>query len=132
MGRQHGRFGRVYIDQAGGGSASPLPFVAKWTADFKTDFPEVTALGDTNKVRVAGLPDSIGTFNGWYDDASAQTYTAAVDGLSRKFYLYPSLNNAGTYFFGTVYVDASFGGGEGEAISMSANWVAASSIVKVG
>jgi hypothetical protein len=106
--------------------------VAKWTADFVTDFVEVTALGDVNKVRVAGLPDSKGTFAGFYDDASRQTYTAAVDGLARNFYLYPSLLNPGTYFFGQVFADWSSSGGSGEAIAMSGNWVAASAMSKQG
>ena len=117
---------------AGGGSAAPLPFVAKWTADFTTDFIEVTALGDVNKVRVAGLPDSKGTFSGFYDDATAQTYTAALDGLQRNFYLYPSILNIGTYFFGAILADFTTTGGVGEALAMSANWVAATAISKVG
>ncbi len=132
MGRQHGRNGRIYIDIAGGGAASPLPFVAKWTADFVTDFVEVTALGDANKVRVAGLPDSKGTFSGFYDDATKQTYTAAVDGLARNFYLYPSLLNPTTYWFGQVFADYSASGGAGEAIAVSGNWVAATAISRVG
>lgn len=132
MARQHGKNGRIYFDVAGGGSASPLPFVAKWTADFSTDFVEVTSLGDTNKVRVAGLPDSKFTASGFYDDSTQQTYTAASDGLSRKFYLYPSLLNPGTYFFGTVYADYSMTGGVGEAIACSFNAVAATSILRVG
>lgn len=132
MARNHGRNGRVYIDVVGGGSAAPLPFVAKWTADFKTDFVEVTALGDANKVRVAGLPDSQGTFSGFLDDATAQTYTAAVDGLARKFYLYPSILSTGTYWFGTVLADMSASGGVAEANAFSGTWVAASAISKVG
>lgn len=132
MARIHGRNARLYFDVAGGGSAAPLAFVSKWTADFKTDFPEVTALGDVNKVRVAGLPDSQGTINGFYDDATAQTYTAASDGLARKFYLYPSNLNTGQYWFGTVFADFSVSGGVAEASAISGSWVAASAISKVG
>lgn len=132
MARQHGKNGRIYFDVAGGGAASPLPFVAKWTADFTTDFVEVTALGDVNKVRVAGLPDSKFTATGFYDDSTKQTYTAAVDGLARNFYLYPSLLNPATYFFGQVFADYSTTGGVGEALAMSFNAVAATAISRVG
>jgi hypothetical protein len=132
MARQHGKNGRVYFDVVGGGSAAPLPFVAKWTADFAVDFVEVTALGDTNKVRVAGLPDSKFTASGFYDDSTKQTYTAASDGLARNFYLYPSILNVGTYWFGQVFADFSTTGGVGEAIAMSFNAVAATAISRVG
>ena len=47
-------------------------------------------MGDQNLIRVAGLPDASGDFSGFYDTVTAQTYTAATDGLPRNFYLYPS------------------------------------------
>src|ERR1700761_2213001 len=99
--RVSGRKGRVYIAIASGGSASPLPFVAKWSLSAATDQLDVTAMEDTNKTYVSDMPDASGDFSGFYDDATDQTYTAASDGLPRKFYLYPSLDDAGTYFFGT-------------------------------
>ena len=58
MARLHGRNGRVYLALASGGTAEPLAFQAKWSMNFSTDKAEVTALGDTNKVYVAGLPDA--------------------------------------------------------------------------
>ena len=64
MARIAGRNGRVYIDVAGGGNASPLPFVAKWTLNAVTDKTDVTAMGDGSKVYVAGLPDASGSFSG--------------------------------------------------------------------
>jgi hypothetical protein len=37
---------------------------------------------------------------------TVQTYTAAVDGLARKFYLYPDVTNTpGQYFWGTIFPD---------------------------
>jgi hypothetical protein len=88
--RIHGRNGRVYMALAPFGTAEPLNFQAKWSISFATDKAEVTALGDSNKVYVAGLPDASGDFSGFYDDGTVQTYTAATDGVARKFYLYPS------------------------------------------
>lgn len=99
---------------------------------FATDKFDVTCLGDNNKVYVAGLPDASGDFSGFFDDSTAQTYTAAVDGLPRKFYLYPSTTVATTYFFGTVLPDFSVDAEVSGAAKMSVSWSAATSVVKVG
>jgi hypothetical protein len=112
--------------------ASPIPFFATWSINFATDKAEVTAMGDDNKIYVSGLPDASGQFSGFYDDATAQTYTAATDGLARKFYLYPSILTNSQYFFGTVLADFSVDGGVGDAVKVSASWSAASVIAKVG
>ena len=132
MARIAGRRGRVYIGIASAAVASPLPFVATWSLNATTDKFEVTALEDTSKVYVAGLPDASGTFAGFYDDATAQTYTAASDGLARNFYLYPSLLNTGQYWFGTVLPDFSVDGDVGGPVKMSASWSAATPVQKVG
>jgi hypothetical protein len=116
-------------------SAEPLPFYASWSISFATEKAEVTAFGDGNKVYVAGLPDASGEFSGFYDTATAQTYTAAVDGLARKFYLYPSNTGspgAGQYFFGTILPDFSVNATVSGAAEVSASWNAASAIAKVG
>ncbi|MDG4784431.1 hypothetical protein O7626_00525 [Micromonospora sp. WMMD1102] len=133
MARLHGRRGRVYMGIASDtAEASPLPFIATWSMNFVTDKQDVTAMEDTNKVYVAGLPDASGEFGGFYDDASAQTYTAATDGQPRKFYLYPDRSTNTKYFFGTVLPDFSVNAGVSAAAAISASWNAASSIVKVG
>ena len=131
MARIHGRNGRVYVAIASGAEASPLPFIATWSINFATDKAEVTAMGDSNKVYVAGLPDASGEFSGFYDDATNQTYTAAVDGVARKFYQYPNQTDTTKYFFGTVLPDFSVNGGVGDSVQVSASWNAASSIVRV-
>jgi hypothetical protein len=116
-----------------GGTAEPIAFLAGFTFDQNTDTAEVTAYGDANKVYVSGLPDASGGMKGWYDDATVQTYTAAIDGQPRKFYQYPDIvNTPGQYWFGTILVDFSMASGVSDALSFSANWKAASSIAKVG
>lgn len=133
MGRFAGRNGRIYLDIAGGGSASPLPFIAKWSVKFATDRFEVTAMGDTNKVYVAGLPDASGDYSGWMDNATKQTYTGAVDGLARAQYIYPDLTNTpGLYMFGTALVDFNVDGDVGGAVALSSSWSAASTWARVG
>jgi hypothetical protein len=133
MSRRHGRNGRLYAGITSAGTAEPIAFLSTFTIDFSVDFIDVTALGDTTKTYVAGLPDSQGTFGGFWDDATQQLYTAASDGVARKFYLYADASNAaGVYWFGTALFDFSVASGVDQAVQVSGNWRAASSITKVG
>jgi len=132
MSRLAGRNAAVYLGLASGGTATPVAFQASWSINFTTNKIDVTAFGDTTKIYVAGLPDASGQFAGWYDDATVQTYTAATDGVARKFYLYPTTSNTAQYFFGTVFPDMTVETAVDGAISVSASWAAGSPIVKVG
>lgn len=132
MARISGRRGRIYIAVTSNGTPAPLPFVATWSLQASTDKIDVTTTDDTTKVYVAGLPDAQGQFAGFYDSATAQTYTAAADGVARGFYLYPDLNQVATYFWGTVLPDFSIDGDVAGAVKMSASWAASTPILKVG
>ena len=133
MARRHGRNGRVYMSLASGGTAEPVAFIKSFSFNANTDKADVTAFGDSGKVYVAGLPDSSGQFGFWYDDATVQSYTAAVDGIARKFYLYPdTVNAAGQYWFGTIFPDFAITSAVDAAIEGTCNWNAASAIAKVG
>lgn len=133
MARISGRNGRVYLGIASSAAtAEPLPFVATYNINFSTTKIDVTAMGDDNKVYLSGLRDAAGAFNGFYDDSTAQTYTAATDGAPRKFYLYPSTGNTGQYFFGQIIADMNIDASVDGATAMSANWSAYSIISKVG
>jgi hypothetical protein len=103
--------------------------LSDWTINMTVDKVDVTAMGDQQKVYVAGLPDAAGDFSGWYDDATSQTYISARDGLSRNFYLYPNATgDPSDYFFGTIFPDFSVAGGVGAAVSIKSAWNAASVI----
>lgn len=131
--RRHGKNSRLYASITSAGTAESIAFIQKWSIDFSVDFPEVTALGDVNKIRVAGLPDAQGQFNGFYDDGTAQLYTAATDGVLRKFYLYTDIvNDAAQYWFGTAFFSFHVDGAVGDPLAVSGNWVAASTITKIG
>lgn len=127
--REHGRAGVVYmgITQSAGVSAvaTPVGFLTDWTVNKNTDKVDVTAMGDSNKIYVAGLPDATGDFNGWYDFFTPQTYVAAGDGIPRNFYLYPNAANASDYFYGIILPDFSAAGGVSAAVSFKASWNAA-------
>ncbi len=132
MARIHGRNGRVYMSLTSGGMAEPVAFLTTWTLKASTDKVDVTSFGDSNKIYVAGLPDASGDFSGFYDDSTVQTYTAATDGVARKFYLYPSTSNTGQYWFGTILPDFEVDGSVSGACAVKAAWNAASVIQKVG
>jgi hypothetical protein len=133
MARVSGRRGRIYLGIASDtASAEPLPFIASWSLSAESDKIDVTAMGDANKVYVAGLPDASGEFSGFYDDATNQTYLAAIDGLPRKFYLYPNTLVATQYFFGTILPDFQVNAEVSGAVEVSASWSAATTISKVG
>ena len=131
MARLHGRSGRLYAGIASAGTAEPITFLNSWSFDASTDDVDVTAFGDTNKTYVSGLPDFQGSFAGFYDNASAQLYTAAIDGVARKTYLYPSTSDA-IYWFGTASFDVSIETGVSDAVKISGSFVATSAFTKVG
>ncbi len=133
MGRIHGRKGRLYVGLASDtAAATPVTFLNQWDIKFATDKEDVTAFGDENKVYVSGLVDAQGSFAGFYDDTSPQLYTAARDGLARKFYLYPTTASTATYFFGTALFDFSLSGEVSGSNKISGGWAAASTVDKVG
>lgn len=132
MARIHGRNGRLYANVTSGGTAEPIAFLNNWSISFATDKSEVTAFGDTTKVYLSGLPDASGSVSGFYDDATNQMYTAATDGVARKFYLYPSLDTPGQYWFGTALLDFSADGSTDGPVTVSGSWSAASPFFKVG
>lgn len=134
MARVHGRNGQLYVGISGtSSSAESIAFIKSWSIDFSTDDVDVTAFGDSNKVTVSGLPSATGSFSGFYDDATAQLYTAASDGGARRFYLYPKTpSTAGPYWFGTATFDFSVETPVDGAVTVSGNFAAASIVAKVG
>jgi hypothetical protein len=127
--RTHGRNGVIYLGATNVAAASPVAFMAGWTLSMTVDHQEVTAFGDNNKVYVSGLPDASGDFTGFMDDATSQTYVAAVDGLPRNFYLYPNITaDPYLYWFGTVLPDFNADGAVASALNAKSAWVAASRI----
>ena len=105
MARIAGRNGVLYMGLTSAGTAEPVSYLNNWALQFTTGKIDVTAFGDTSMIYVSSLPDCQGTYSGFYDDASVQMYTAATDGVPRKFYLYPSTSLATQYWYGTGIFD---------------------------
>jgi len=127
-----GRNGRLYAAIASGGTAEPIAFLNKWSLKSNSDRFEVTAMGDSGKTYVQGLPDAQGTYAGFYDNATAQLYTAAIDGVSRKFYLYPDTTLNTQYWFGTAFFDFNVDGDVGGSVNIDGTFAAATVTAKQG
>ena len=132
MARIAARNGRLYANLTSGGTAEPIAFLNNWSLNFQVDNIEVTAFGDSNKTYVAGLPDAQGSYAGWYDTATVQLYTAATDGIARKFYLYPDNSSTGQYFFGTAVFDMNVSAAVDGAVEISGDFSASTIVSKVG
>ena len=128
-----GRKGRLYVGLASDSAAAePVALLKKWSLDLSFGTFDVTAFGDSNKVTVADLPEGKGTYEGFYDTASAQLYTAATDGSARRFYLYPTTDTTTTYFFGTAVFDFSIDTPVDGPVTISGDFEASSVVAKVG
>lgn len=133
MSRRHGRNARLYANITSGGTAEPIAFLKEWSLEFTVDQQDVTAFGDTGHVYVTGLPDVKGTFTGFFDDATNQTYTAATDGIARKVYLYWDLTNSpNSNFQGTAFLDFNVGAAVDGPLTMNGSLVAAGPWVRSG
>jgi hypothetical protein len=130
--RIHGRNGLVYLSVHNGDAASPLTYLNSWAVSWTSDTSDITTLADAQHVHVDELPDVSGTFAGFLDDATSQTYIAAVDGLPRSMFLYPDSANMSRYFSGTVLADLAVTGSASTAAAISVNWVAAGLVTRTG
>ena len=125
--RLHGRNGLVYLSVHNGDAATLLAYLNSWTISFTHDLIETTTFADTQRVYVAGMPDSSGSFTGFMDDATSQTYLAAVDGLPRSMFLYPDSQDMSRYFSGTVLPDLAVSAAVAGSAGITVNWVPAAS-----
>lgn len=132
MSKYHGRNGRVYLAATTSGAAVPVPSLSSWSISYSVDQVDATVFGDSTKTYLAGLPDASGSFSGFYDDTGQGLLAGALDGLSRRLYVYPTTSDTTKYFYGTVFVDADFDSDVSKAVGVSAKWKAASSVTAVG
>lgn len=103
---RHGKKGLVYISTTGGGAVALIK-LSSWSLDMATDKSEVTSFGDANKTYVQGLKDLKFSFSGFWDSQDDSLFIAAdsIDGV--KVLLYPSATDAGKYWSGPAWLDAS-------------------------
>lgn len=131
MARIAGKNGRLYAAITSGGQAEPIAFMNQWEMNFATEKNDVTAFGDVNKVYVSGFADATGSFAGFYDDATAQLYTAAVDGVARRFYFYPDVTSPLKYWHGSAIFDFAVQQQVSGGVAISGSWAATSEVKRV-
>jgi len=123
MSRIHGRSGQFYLSLTSGAAASPVAFMSGWSVTWSQTYTDVTPLGAPSRVWIPGQLDVSGTFTGWYDDATLQEYSAAVDGLPRSFYLYPNTANTSQFFQGVINIaEFDVTAGVAAAAAVSGSW----------
>lgn len=134
MARIHGRFGRIYIGATDSAAASPVAATKGWDLDASTDYSDATAQGDLSKQSGAGLPGGSGSFEAFYETGTygGNVFTAARDGLARKFYAYPDASVNTSYWFGTAFFSGKISSQVDGMTTISATFAGASDIVPVG
>ncbi len=133
MAKIAGRNARLFVGVTSGSAATEMAYISSFEVNAASDRYDVTSYGDTSKTYVAGLSDASGSFSGFFDTASAQSYTAAADGLARRYYFYPDLTGAPTvYFYGTGFFDFSATFPVDGAATVSGTWSAATPMYKAG
>lgn len=90
-----------------GGTEVELVSINAWKLDQKTDYEEVSAFGDTNKVYVPGLPDVDGTIGGFWNSSSLTLWTAVKNTTPGTLKLVIHEIEPLFYFEGLAYLDAS-------------------------
>ena len=126
--RLHGKTGQIQMDPAGGAALVVLADMNTWSLDMSTDRVDVTAFGDTNKQRKAGLPDFSGDLGGWWNAVatSSPVYFAAVlAGVPVTLRLIPNSADPTTYFQGLANVDGAVSVSATGAVSTKGKWDAA-------
>lgn len=126
--RLHGKNGRIQMDATGGSSVVTLGDLAGWSLDMATDRVEVTAFGDTNKRRVAGLPDFSGGLSGWWNAVASSSpafFAAVLAGIPVTLRLIPNILDPTVYFQGLANVDGGVNVSANGAITTSGKWDAA-------
>lgn len=147
MARFHGRNGSLIVDAAASpaaegaaSTAAEILYLADWSVEQARDRVDVTSFSDSTKTYVAGLADASGSLNGFLSDDSLNIYTIA-DGEARSFYLYLDNTSGATqapvgssgkgYWYGMATFDVSSSGGVSDAVKITLNWSAASSVTRL-
>lgn len=122
MARRGGLNGVVLADvtTTGAGTLTTISYVTKWSVSMTRDKIDVTALGDTSKVKVTGLPDQSVQLDG-FSDLSANVLSRLTDGVARGLKIIPdNTNHTAVYFSGGTYIfDGTVNAGVGEAVAFS-------------
>ena len=128
MARIHGRRGQLLMDPAGGTTYAAVGDINQWTLNLTKDKVDATAFGDTNKIKLVGLPDFSGTFGGFWNSASSGPiiFDAILGDIAVGLKLVMSTLEATNFFSGTAFLDGSITVDVNGAVATSGTFDAAS------
>jgi hypothetical protein len=102
-----GRNGQVLWDPTGGGTPVEVLSLNAFTADFKTEFEDVTTWGAVNREYLPGMKDASGTLGGFYNSAELALFEAAESDIPGTLKLLPTSTEPLFFWSGPAYLDAS-------------------------
>jgi hypothetical protein len=126
-----GRYGQVLWDPTGGATAVEVLSLNAWTANFSTEFEDVTTFGSVNREYLPGLKNAEGTLAGFFNSAELALFEAAEQDTPGLLKLLPSSTEAAVYWSGPAYMDASIDASLA-APKISGTWKAAGPFVLNG
>jgi len=126
-----GRYGQVLWDPTGGALPVEVLSLNAWTANFSTEFEDVTTFGSVNREYLPGLKNAEGTLAGFFNSAEFALFEAAEQDTPGLLKLLPSSTEAAVYWSGPAYMDASIDASLA-APKISGTWKAAGPFVLNG
>ena len=125
--RIHGKRGAVEMDETSPfATHTPVADISAFTLNLTTEKVPVTAFGDTNVVKVTGLPDFAGTLAGWWnEDTTPRIFDVVLAGLPVGLKLIPDSASPTFHFLGLAYIDGSIDVSATGAVSFAGTWDAA-------
>jgi len=126
-----GKNARLYVATSSSTAAIPAYAIKEFEYNTSFDAIDVTSFGDDNMTYLAGATDSSGSFSGFVDKASGNTFQNSINGDARKFYFYIDLANDPTkYIYGTAIWSWTESYSRAGASEVSGSWNAAGGVYK--
>lgn len=119
-----GRNGQVLWDPTGGATAVAILSLNAFTADFKTEFEDVTTWGSVNREYLPGMKDASGTLGGFFNSEELALFEAAEQDTPGLLKLVPSSTEPLVFWSGPAYLDAAIDASL-SAPKLSGTWKAA-------
>lgn len=120
--KYHGKRGIVYLSAALATAASQVGTIRGFTLDASRDYPEVTEFLDPNKTYVVGLPNFVGTLDGFFATDQSPIMAAQQSVSGCNIYLYPSVDAPTKWIGGPAFLDATIRTAVDQAVVETANF----------
>ena len=124
--RKHGKDGLIQYDPLGGSSLVTLADMNGWSLNATKDKVDATAFGDTNKVKVVGLPDYSGNIKARYArDSTPLIFAAVLGSIPITLRLIPDSLQPTYYYQGLAHIDGTLNVDHDGVVDFSGSWDAA-------